>query len=220
MSQTLRVRPRHAASLVLLRMGREGPEVLLGRRGLTAPFMPGYFVCPGGREAACDKRPLAGETGAPRHLEGAALLRLLRAALRETFEGTGILVGRKGPGAALGESTVERAFAAQGRRVRRGRRARRPPRVRGGRLVRRRSRDAPDDVGRHPLHASARPRRVALPTRRRSTATSPTAHASARIAAAARRDGKGSWRDPSGPPTRLPPDLRPYGPSPLATVTC
>ena len=41
-------RPRHAASLVLLRGNTDSPEVLLGRRPMTARFMPGVYVFPGG----------------------------------------------------------------------------------------------------------------------------------------------------------------------------
>ena len=41
------------ASLILVRHGAGGPEVLLGRRGQTARFMPGTFVFPGGTDMAC-----------------------------------------------------------------------------------------------------------------------------------------------------------------------
>ena len=37
------VRPRHAASLVLLRQGPRGLETLMGRRGMSAPFMQLYI---------------------------------------------------------------------------------------------------------------------------------------------------------------------------------
>ena len=117
----LRVRPRHAASLVLLREGPAGIAVLMGRRGLSARFMPGYYVCPGGRVADDDRGRWRGETGEPRG--GAALLRPARAALRETYEETGILVGRREstppcpsgglPGAAA-SFPVEAAYAAHG----------------------------------------------------------------------------------------------------------
>ena len=35
------VRPRHAASLVLLKGDLDSPEVLLGRRPMASRFMPG-----------------------------------------------------------------------------------------------------------------------------------------------------------------------------------
>ena len=41
-------RPRHAASLVLLRGNKDNPDVLLGRRPMAARFMPGVYVFPGG----------------------------------------------------------------------------------------------------------------------------------------------------------------------------
>jgi 8-oxo-dGTP pyrophosphatase MutT (NUDIX family) len=84
-------RPRSAASLILLRRGEGSPEVLLGRRGATARFMPGRYVFPGGGVRRDDARPWFGEaigaTG-PASLRSAA-----RAALRETYEETGFVVG-------------------------------------------------------------------------------------------------------------------------------
>jgi 8-oxo-dGTP pyrophosphatase MutT (NUDIX family) len=114
---TAPVRPRHAASLVLLREGARGPEVLMGRRGRTAPFMPGRYVCPGGRVVAADRQAWMGETGRPVHLDPAAsLLRLPRAALRETFEESGVLVGRlvAAPLDTARPTAIEAAYAARG----------------------------------------------------------------------------------------------------------
>jgi 8-oxo-dGTP pyrophosphatase MutT (NUDIX family) len=42
------VKPRDAASVILLRDGAGAPEVLLGRRNPGARFMPGAWVFPGG----------------------------------------------------------------------------------------------------------------------------------------------------------------------------
>jgi 8-oxo-dGTP pyrophosphatase MutT (NUDIX family) len=110
-----RVRPRHAASLVLLREGPGGVSVLMGRRGLSARFMPGFYVCPGGRVAVDDRAPWIGEVGEPVAAEGAAFRRLGRAALRETFEETGILVGVPVRiEAASPRFPIEAAYAAQG----------------------------------------------------------------------------------------------------------
>ena len=86
------VRPRDAASLILLRRGAGGIEALLGRRGAGARFMPGRYVFPGGGIRREDARPFPGETPAANGT--AALLGLARAALRETFEETGYLLGR------------------------------------------------------------------------------------------------------------------------------
>ena len=107
------VRPRDAASLILLRDGKKGLEVLIGRRGKGARFMPGRYVFPGGRVTSEDASPWAGETAD----EAASFLPLKRAALRETFEETGLVVGERD--AAAGEangplSPVEDAYRAQG----------------------------------------------------------------------------------------------------------
>jgi 8-oxo-dGTP pyrophosphatase MutT (NUDIX family) len=88
-------RPRNAASLVLIRRGREGPQVLMGRRPRRSRFAPDVFVFPGGGIepvdfAARPLRPLdpecARRTGAPPRLAEA----LAAAALRETAEETGV----------------------------------------------------------------------------------------------------------------------------------
>jgi 8-oxo-dGTP pyrophosphatase MutT (NUDIX family) len=107
-----RVRPRHAASLILLREGPAGLTVLMGRRGRSARFMPGFYVCPGGRVADDDRRRWSGEAG---EAADDAFRRLARAALRETFEETGILVGVPAPGdAAAARLPIEAAYAAHG----------------------------------------------------------------------------------------------------------
>src|ERR671932_549901 len=86
------VRPRDAASLILLR-GKGGDlELLAGRRPKTVKFMPGVWVFPGGAIDPEDKKPWRVETGGA-HLPP-ALARCARAALRETWEEVGVLVGR------------------------------------------------------------------------------------------------------------------------------
>lgn len=85
---------------MLIRGAGRGQEVLLGRRRETARFMPGYSVFPGGvlepedRQASgYPEQPLS----VPLGIDGAtrrALPRFARAALRETYEETGLLVGR------------------------------------------------------------------------------------------------------------------------------
>src|SRR5215813_12180614 len=104
-------RPRDAAGLVLLRRRGAGREVLLGQRRATARFLPGVYVYPGGRLDPEDRlrsgfmeefAPLpAGLDQATTRLAPA----LLRAAIRETYEETGLLVGERGrPAAAAGDS--------------------------------------------------------------------------------------------------------------------
>jgi 8-oxo-dGTP pyrophosphatase MutT (NUDIX family) len=89
------VRPRNAASLILVRHGPKGLEVLMGKRPQRSRFAPDVFVFPGGRVDAADFnapaiKPLdavcARRTGAAPRLAHA----LAAAALRETREETGL----------------------------------------------------------------------------------------------------------------------------------
>lgn len=94
--------PRAAATVVLVRPGPVGPEVLLTQRPATMAFAAGIHVFPGGRVDPDDARPkhplAAGLTAsdASRRLAGrldpeAALAHFVAAA-RETMEETGIRV--------------------------------------------------------------------------------------------------------------------------------
>lgn len=87
-------RPKSAASLVLLREWRGGLEVLLGRRGGGARFMAGKYVFPGGGVQRSDRYNWFGEPNPADHEHRSRLLAHARAALRETFEETGLLIGR------------------------------------------------------------------------------------------------------------------------------
>ena len=49
------VRPRDAASLIVLRRGRRGLACLMGRRREDARFLPGCFVFPGGAVEGADR---------------------------------------------------------------------------------------------------------------------------------------------------------------------
>ena len=94
------VRPRDAASLVLLRGPKDAPEVLLGRRPKTARFMPGVYVFPGGAVERGDPA-----FAAALEMRADVVARLARhggerrakalswAAIRETWEETGLLLG-------------------------------------------------------------------------------------------------------------------------------
>lgn len=94
------VTPRHAASLILWREGRDGPEVLMGLRHARHRFMPNVLVFPGGRVDRVDYRAkaiseLPGFTRAS--LERQAPPSLARAlgiaAARELHEETGLVLG-------------------------------------------------------------------------------------------------------------------------------
>jgi len=109
-----RVRARDAASLILLRERGSRLEVLIGRRGKGARFMPGRYVFPGGRAMPEDARPWAGELA---DKLASSFVALKRAALRETFEETGLVVGeprRKVDRAEGALSPVEDAYRARG----------------------------------------------------------------------------------------------------------
>lgn len=107
------VRPRDAASLVLIRQGERGPghaEVLMGRRRPKARFIPDAFVFPGGRLDPEDRRvhparALTPETEHDLLATRAATSRaearaLANAVIRETWEETGLLIAQAGdPGA-------------------------------------------------------------------------------------------------------------------------
>lgn len=91
---------RDAASIVMIRHDRPGgPAVLLGRRAARAAFMPSKFVFPGGAVDATDAQvPLSAPPGAEslRRLGGMASA-LAVAAIRELWEETGLILGRRGP---------------------------------------------------------------------------------------------------------------------------
>jgi 8-oxo-dGTP pyrophosphatase MutT (NUDIX family) len=96
-------RPRAAASLVLLRQETGEPEFLLGRRPVTMAFMPDTYVFPGGGLEPDDSRIQAATpldpAIAPYLAVGSDARRaqaLAAAAIRETFEETGLLLGRPG----------------------------------------------------------------------------------------------------------------------------
>src|SRR5919112_285012 len=103
------VRPRDAATLIIIDRTSRTPKVLMGRRHAGHKFMPGKFVFPGGRIELGDRSmPVAGALHA--RAEQALMARVQRpsvqrcralalAAIRETFEETGLLLGTKEHGA-------------------------------------------------------------------------------------------------------------------------
>jgi 8-oxo-dGTP pyrophosphatase MutT (NUDIX family) len=113
-AKTLGVRARDAASLILLRGEGRDLELLAGRRPLTVRFMPGVYVFPGGAVDAVDGRPWQSEIDVdflpPR------LMRCARAALRETWEETGVFFGRAGevPQLLRSATPVAEAYAEVG----------------------------------------------------------------------------------------------------------
>ena len=103
------MRPKDAATLIIIDRTRASPSVLVGKRHAGHKFMPGKFVFPGGsldpgdrRMAAAgvlhevDERRLAAHVTKPSQARGRALA---LAAIRETFEETGLMIGAKEYGA-------------------------------------------------------------------------------------------------------------------------
>ena len=99
------VEPRDAATLILIDRSGPEPKVLLGRRHPGSKFMPGKFVFPGGRTEPLDRAmPAVSELhpDAQKKLltrvreNGAGFARgFPLAALRETAEESGLLIGVK-----------------------------------------------------------------------------------------------------------------------------
>jgi len=112
------VRPRDAASLILLRGHGRDLELLAGRRPGHVRFMPGVWVFPGGAIDPEDKKPWRIETGGE-HLPP-RLVRCARAALRETWEEVGTLVGRLAPGAGAVPAASQRLTAIEAAYAERG----------------------------------------------------------------------------------------------------
>jgi 8-oxo-dGTP pyrophosphatase MutT (NUDIX family) len=98
------LRPRDAATLILVeRPERGGARVLMGKRHAGHRFMPGKFVFPGGRVEPEDRRMAAAGALDP-DVEAKLNVRVRRpsphfaralalAAIRETFEETGLAIG-------------------------------------------------------------------------------------------------------------------------------
>src|SRR3954467_8172263 len=88
--------PRPAATVLLLRDGEAGPEVLMTRRSPTASFAPGAYVFPGGGIDAADAQAHA--IAARRPTQGDLHLTQAIAAIRESFEELGVLLARHADG--------------------------------------------------------------------------------------------------------------------------
>ena len=98
------VKPKEAATLVVVRDG-EQPTILMGKRASTHRFMPNKFVFPGGRLDLIDQRLKTSGDLNPHVLErlrkstrkditDRKLHGLALAAIRETYEETGLVIGR------------------------------------------------------------------------------------------------------------------------------
>jgi len=118
------LKPRDSATLILIDRAHAVPKVLLGRRHLRHRFMPGKFVFPGGRIEPTDRQMT---TFAPLPtLATAKLMRRVRrpsaakaagyalAAVRETYEETGLMLGVRSDRAMSTPPGMWEAFATAG----------------------------------------------------------------------------------------------------------
>ena len=118
------IRPVDAATLILIDRSKRTPRVLMGKRSEKLKFMPGKLVFPGGRVDPEDRRmPVYGtlESETERRLlagvvrpSTARSRALALAAIRETFEETGLMLGTKEAGAPEGVPAGWSAFAEVG----------------------------------------------------------------------------------------------------------
>lgn len=94
------VRPRDAATVIIVRRDGPKPRMLMGRRNKGHSFMPNLWVFPGGRIDRADFRAPAAHELRPEvqglfdaHLAPRRGRALAMAAIRETFEEAGLLLG-------------------------------------------------------------------------------------------------------------------------------
>lgn len=97
-------RPKEAATLIIYRKGRKAVEVLMGERHRKHRFMPQRYVFPGGRVDNMDSRiriatpfqhHVAGQL--ERKLSVARARAMGVAAIRETYEEAGLMIGAPDP---------------------------------------------------------------------------------------------------------------------------
>jgi len=102
------VKPRDSATLILVDPAGHVPKVLLGRRHERHRFLPGKFVFPGGRIERAD-RLMTVAAALHEHHANKLMQRVRRpsmakaaafalAAVRETYEETGIMLGTRASG--------------------------------------------------------------------------------------------------------------------------
>ncbi len=117
------VEPRPAATVVLLRPGAAGPEVLLSRRPASMAFAPDVHVFPGGRVDPADAHPSliarsvltpdAAAAALGGDLPPTAAIAAYIAAIREAFEEAGVLLA-DGPPSSPGTLGAARVALVAG----------------------------------------------------------------------------------------------------------
>jgi 8-oxo-dGTP pyrophosphatase MutT (NUDIX family) len=98
------LRPKDAATLVLVDRAGPEPRILMGRRKASLRFMPGLYVFPGGRVDPADGRMehvgalnegTREKLAARARLTDRRMTALALCAVRETYEETGVLLGER-----------------------------------------------------------------------------------------------------------------------------
>jgi 8-oxo-dGTP pyrophosphatase MutT (NUDIX family) len=119
------LRPRDAATLIVVDTSSGEPRVLLGRRRPDLVFMPGRYVFPGGRVDPSDRHIAVEHDLAPGNVakllvamkgtpSPARARALALAAVRETFEEAGLLIGTPAGDAPAAKSAAWQSFFAHG----------------------------------------------------------------------------------------------------------
>jgi 8-oxo-dGTP pyrophosphatase MutT (NUDIX family) len=118
------LRPKDAATLIIVDRSGAEPRLLMGKRHAGHKFMPGKFVFPGGRIDPSDRLMSTDDELSPdvaarlgtrlrrpsRHLPRSLAL----AAIRETFEETGLLLGNRVDRPVKAPAGIWQDFAARG----------------------------------------------------------------------------------------------------------
>ncbi len=118
-------RPKDAATLIVVDQTGKVPKLLMGQRHQNSAFMPGMYVFPGGRVDAGDSRLIVPDAlnatverklltdmkgiASPRRAQALAL-----AAIRETAEETGLLIGQRNPQSWTTKSPAWSPFVEHG----------------------------------------------------------------------------------------------------------
>jgi 8-oxo-dGTP pyrophosphatase MutT (NUDIX family) len=119
------LRPRDAATLIIVDDTSGEPRILLGRRRADMVFMPGRYVFPGGRVDRADRlidagsdlqrddllKLMVGMKGTPSEARARALG---LAAIRETFEEAGLIIGAPASATAAQKNPAWQDFFATG----------------------------------------------------------------------------------------------------------
>jgi len=115
------VRPRDSSTLILVRTDLGKPRLLMGKRSPKHKFMPNKFVFPGGVVDRSDSRvharaslQLAVFKRLKKGCSAARARALAIAAIRETFEETGLVVGKREDKLLCIQSPIWKKFLSSG----------------------------------------------------------------------------------------------------------